>query len=52
MVTNGLYVTVCALSILQPALAMYWRFAFTTVKEESYGALTVHHLVKEPDRPA
>ncbi len=38
--------------ILEPALAMYRRFGYTTVKEESYGALTVHHLVKELDRAA
>ena len=47
MVTSGLYVPVCALSILQPGLAMYRRFGYTTVEEEPYGALTVHHLVKE-----
>ena len=38
--------------ILEPALAMYRRFGYTTVKEESYGALTVHHLVKELDETA
>ena len=38
--------------VLQPALAMYRRFGYTTVKEEPYGALTVHRLVKELDTGA
>ncbi len=39
--------------ILQPALAMYRRHGYTTVKEEPYGGqpsqqpVTVHYLVKE-----
>lgn len=38
--------------ILKPALAMYLRYGYTTVKEEPYGEpphrpITVHHLVKE-----
>ena len=38
--------------ILQPALAMYRRHGYTTVKEEPYGdpphqPVTVHYLVKE-----
>jgi len=37
---------------MQPALAMYRRFGYTTVKEEPYGTLTVHHLVKELDTVA
>ena len=40
--------------ILQNALAMYWRYGYTTVKEELYGdpqsrPITVYHLVKELD---
>ena len=42
-----LRILLSSVHILQPALAMYRRFGYTTVKEESYGALTVHHLVKE-----
>jgi len=43
--------------ILQPALAMYRRFGYTTVKEEPYGdpparPITIHHLVKELEGPA
>ena len=39
-------------AILQPALAMYRRFGYETVKEEPYGSLNVHHLVKELDGAA
>ena len=40
--------------ILQPALAMYRRFGYTTLREEPYGdppnrTMIVHHLVKELD---
>jgi len=42
-----LRIRLSSVHILQPALAMYRRFGYTTVTEESYGALTVHHLVKE-----
>ena len=40
--------------MLQPALEMYRRFGYRTVKEEPYGdpphqPITVHHLVKELD---
>ncbi len=52
---NG-YRRIClsSVEILQPALAMYRRFGYTTVKEEPYGdatgrQITVHHLVKELD---
>ncbi|MCH8893973.1 MAG: GNAT family N-acetyltransferase [Chloroflexi bacterium] len=43
--------------ILQPALAMYRRFGYTTVREEPYGdppnrTMIVHHLVKELDTAA
>ena len=41
-----------SVDILQPALAMYLRFGYRTVKEEPYGGpahrpITVHYLVKE-----
>lgn len=48
------YLRIClsTVQILQPALAMYQRFGYETVKTESYEdppdrAITVHHLVKE-----
>ncbi len=45
------YVRIClsSVGILQPALAMYRNFGYRTVKEEPYGPLTVHHLVKVLD---
>ena len=53
------YLRIClsTVHILRPALAMYQRFGYTTVKEETYGdppdrPLTVHHLVKELDGAA
>ena len=48
------YLRIClsSVEILQPALAMYRNFGYTTVKVESYGdppygPIIVHHLVKE-----
>ena len=43
-----------SVDILQPALAMYSRFGYTTVKEEPYGGppqrpITVVYMVKELD---
>ena len=49
---NYLRICLSSVHILQPALAMYRRFGYTTVKEEPYGPLTVHHLVKELDAAA
>jgi len=45
-------ISLSTVDILQPALAMYGRNGYTTLKIESYGEppgkpLTVHHLVKE-----
>jgi len=56
--TNGYRrIYLSSVDILQPALAMYRRFGYRTVKEEPYGdpphrPITVHHLVKELDGTA
>jgi len=43
-------ISLSTVGILQPAIAMYRNFGYTTVKEEPYGeALIVHYLVKELD---